>query len=49
MKIFVFSTHALWQPHMETELEIIHSEANEILSIIVASLKTARNNANQKS
>ena len=36
-------------PEHKTELKIIHKEANEILSIIVASLKTARNNANQKS
>jgi hypothetical protein len=36
-------------PEHKTELEVIHKEANESLSIIVASLKTARNNANQKS
>ena len=36
-------------PEHKIELEVIHKEANEILSIIVASLKTARNNANQKS
>lgn len=31
MKIFVFSTHAGWQPHLETELEIIqrHLEAGD--------------------
>ena len=36
-------------PEHRTELEVIHKEANEILSIILVSLKTARNNANQKS
>lgn len=29
MKIFVFSTHALWQPHLETELEIIQNHLNK--------------------
>lgn len=29
MKIFVFSTHALWQPHMETELEIIQNHLSK--------------------
>ncbi len=28
MNIFVFSTHALWQPHLETELEIIQNHLN---------------------
>lgn len=30
-------------PEHKTELEVLHAEGNEILSIVVASLKTARN------
>ncbi len=33
----------------DLKLRTIHKEANEILSIICCIIKTARNNANQKS
>ncbi len=29
MKVFVFSTHAAWQPHLETELEIIQGHLDK--------------------
>ena len=33
MKVFVFSTHAAWQPHLETELEVIqgHLDKGDVL------------------
>jgi hypothetical protein len=48
LKILPINNHTLLPEH-KRELEVLHKEANEILSIIVASLKTARNKTNQKS
>jgi len=35
-------------PEDKTQLEILYKEANELLSIIVASIKTARLNGTKK-